>query len=100
MVKHIIIWHLKDEFSEKEKIDAKKKIKAGLEGLKGKIDGLLEIKVNIDLLDSSSGDMMLDSLFVDENALKGYQKNDDHLKVATFVRQCVKMRSCVDYNID
>lgn len=100
MVKHIIIWNLKDEYTNEEKAEIKEKVKAGLEGLKGKIDGLLEIKVNIDLLDSSTGDMMLDSTFVDETALKGYQTNEEHLKVATFVRQNVKSRSCVDYKID
>lgn len=100
MVKHIIIWDLKDEYSLAEKAEIKSKIKAGLEGLKGKIDGLLEIKVNIEFLGSSNGDMMLDSTFVDEAALKGYQTNEEHLKVATFVRQNVKARKCVDYKID
>ena len=36
MVKHVIVWTLKDEYSAEEKADIKKGIKEGLEGLKGK----------------------------------------------------------------
>ena len=43
MVKHIILWQLKDEYSDAEKADIKAGIKAGLEGLAGQIPGLVEI---------------------------------------------------------
>ena len=45
MVKHIILWTLK-EMPDAEKNSVKQGIKAGLEGLKGKIPGLVDIKVN------------------------------------------------------
>lgn len=61
MVKHIILWTLK-EMSDEEKANVKAGIKAGLEGLKGKIPGLVDIKVNADgRLASSAADLMLDS---------------------------------------
>ena len=44
MVKHIILWQLK-EMDEEEKQTVKKGIKAGLESLQGKIPGLLSIHV-------------------------------------------------------
>ena len=47
MVKHIILWQLKDEYSDAEKADIKAGIKAGLEGLAGQIPGLVEVHVNI-----------------------------------------------------
>ncbi len=97
MVKHIIIWKLKPELSEEEKSEAKAKIKAGLEGLKGVIPGLEEISVKTEFLSSSTGDIMLDSTFKDEDALKGYQTNPKHLEVAGYVRSMVSERSCVDY---
>ena len=37
MVKHVILWTLKDEFSEDEKANVKAGIKEGLESRKGKI---------------------------------------------------------------
>ena len=50
MVKHIILWNLKDEFSNEQKLEIMAQIKEGLEALKGKIDGLVEIKVQIEKL--------------------------------------------------
>ena len=37
MVKHIILWNLKDEFTEEQKADIRAGIKEGLEGLAGQI---------------------------------------------------------------
>ncbi|MFR0881340.1 MAG: Dabb family protein [Oscillospiraceae bacterium] len=100
MVKHVILWTLKDEFSEDEKANIKAGIKEGLESLKGKIPGLVEIKVNINGLSSSNADLMLDSLFENEEALKGYAVHPEHVKVADGkVRPYTKLRSCLDYEV-
>ena len=100
MVKHIILWQLKDELTDEEKKSAKADIKAGLEGLAGKIPGLVEIKVNTEGLDSSNADLMLDSTFDDEGSLKGYSVHPDHVAVAmNVVRPRVKSRVCMDYEL-
>ncbi len=99
MVKHIILWTLKNEYSDSEKKEIKANIKNGLEGLKGKIDGLLEIKVYTEGLSSSNADLMLDSSFESEEALKGYAVHPEHVNVAdTFVRPFTATRSCLDFN--
>ena len=99
MVKHIILWTLKD-YSEEEKINIKKGIKENLEGLKGKIYGLCDIKVYTDGLASSNADLMLDSSFKDEASLKAYAVHPDHVYVAdTFVRPYTVTRSCLDFEI-
>ena len=98
MVKHVILWNLKDEYSEEEKSGIKAGIKEGLEGLKGKIPGLLDIRVNIDPLESSNCDLMLDSSFEDEESLKGYAVHPAHVAVADGkVRPFTKSRVCMDY---
>lgn len=95
MVKHIILWKLKSEFNNAK---VKNGIKNGLEGLLGKIDGLLEIKVQTEVLDSSNVDVMLYSVFESEKALKGYSIHPEHVKVAdTFVRPFTETRSCIDF---
>ena len=100
MVKHIILWKLKEEFSESEKQNIKIYIKKGLEGLLGKIDGLKEIVVNINGLASSTVDLMLDSTFESEKALKEYSTHPLHVEVAnTFVRPFTATRSCLDFEI-
>ena len=101
MVRHVIVWTLKDEYSDSEKEEIKAGIKAGLEGLLGKIPGLIEIKVYTEGLESSSGDAMLDSLFESGEALKDYSSNPAHVEVATTkVRPYVKVRSSFDYVVE
>ena len=98
MVKHVILWQLKDEYSAQQKEDIKKGIKDGLESLAGKIPGLIDIKVNINGLDSSNADLMLDSSFEDEESLKGYAIHPEHVAVADGkVRPYTKSRVCLDY---
>ena len=100
MVKHVILWQLKDELSSEEKANVKNGIKEGLESLKGKIPGLVEIQVNTNGLASSNADVMLDSLFEDEASLKGYAVHPEHVAVADGkVRPYTKSRVCLDYEV-
>ena len=100
MVKHVILWTLKDELSAEEKAQVKQGIKEGLEALKGVVPGIVEIRVNIDGLASSNADLMLDSTFESEEALKAYAVNPAHVAVADGkVRPYTKLRSCLDYEI-
>ncbi len=99
MVKHIILWKLKDELTEAEKEAVKKAAKEGLEALVGKVPGLIECKLNIDgRLDSSNADMMLDSTLESPEALKGYAVHPDHVEVAnTKIKPFTCVRTCLDY---
>lgn len=98
MTRHIILWKLKDEFTELQKLEIKKDIKEGLEGLAGKIPGLLSIKVNTEGLPSSNVDLMLDSSFDSQESLKGYSIHPDHVAVANGrVRPYTAARYCLDF---
>lgn len=100
MVKHIILWQLKEEYSIEEKETIKADIKAGLENLIGKIPGLNEIHVHTNGLPSSNADLMLDSVFTDEEALKGYAVHPEHVKVADGkVRPHTQNRVCLDFEV-
>lgn len=97
MVKHIILWQLKPEHNN---AFVKEGIKNGLEGLKGKIPGLVEISVQNTGLASSNADVMLYSVFEDEASLKGYSVHPEHVHVAdTFVRPFTQTRMCLDFEI-
>ncbi len=100
MVKHVILWNLKSEYSIEEKQKIKENIKTSLESLKGKIPGLVEIKVHINGLETSSADLMLDSTLESAQALKEYAVHPDHVYAAdTFVRPFTAVRSCLDFEI-
>lgn len=97
MVKHIILWKLKAEHNNTE---VKKGIKQNLEGLLGKIPGLLEISVQTEGLASSNADVMLYSVFEDEASLKGYATHPEHMYVAdTYVRPFTQTRLCLDFEV-
>ncbi len=98
MVKHVIIWKLKETVENKE--ETKQNIKTALEGLVDKIDGLEKMTILIDKLPSSSGDLMMDSHFTDNEALTAYQKHPLHLEVANgLVRPNVDVRLSFDFEV-
>lgn len=100
MVKHVILWTLREDISPEEKITIKAGIKEGLEGLKGQVPGIIDIKVVTNGLASSNADLMLDSTFENEEALKGYAVHPAHVEVAnTKVRPYTAIRSCLDFEV-
>lgn len=101
MVRHIILWKLREDIEAAEKETIKSGIKQGLEGLKGVVPGLIDIHVYTGKrLDSSNCDVMLDSSFESEAALKGYSVHPAHVAVANSkVRPFTAQRTCLDFEI-
>lgn len=96
MFRHVILWKLKENLPGAE--DVKSGIKAGLEGLAGKIPGLLRIKVYTSPAEGSNADVMLDSYFADEASLRAYATHPAHVAVADEkVRPYTASRTCMDF---
>lgn len=97
MVKHIILWKLKEEHNNTA---VKQAMKEHLEGLVGKVPGLIEMNIQICGLESSNADVMLYSVLENEEALKGYAVHPEHVYVAdTFVRPFTATRLCLDFDV-
>ncbi len=93
MVKHIVMWKLRD------KADAAG-IKERLEALDGKIPGLLKIEVGIDFLESEqSADVVLYSELESREALDVYQNHTEHMAVVPLVKAAAVARTVVDYEV-
>ena len=93
MVKHIVMWKLKDEYKNRAL-----ELENGLEGLKNKVEVIKSIQVGINFNPSDNAfDLVLNSEFATKEDLDSYQKNPEHLKVATKVRESVCSRHVVDY---
>lgn len=98
MIKHIILWKLKSEYDDIRKEEIKAEIKEGLEGLKDKVPGIVDIRVNIDSLSKSTCDLMLDSSFTDWDSYLAYCTHPAHVAVANgCVRPNVEQRMCLNY---
>lgn len=100
MIKHVILWTLKEEYSKEQKEKILAEMKEALENLAGQIPGLLDIKVYTKGLPSSNADVMLDSSFISEEALKNYAVHPIHVEAAnTKVRPFTASRSCLDFEV-
>ena len=97
MVRHIVMWNFKEEFTEEQNIQNAQKIKAELEALPSKIEGVISLKVFVSTLPSGNRAVVLNSLFTDENALKNYVVHPEHVRVGALVRAAFTDRACADY---
>jgi len=98
MIKHIVVWRLKESAHGNTKDENALLIKQKLESLKGRIDGLLHIEVGIDFSKTKeSSDIVLYSEFASKEALDNYQAHPDHKAVMPFVMESRDERRMVDY---
>ena len=75
MLNHIALYNFKKDVDDSEKKVAAVRIKKALENLRDKIDGIIEISVEILLLDSSTADFLLVAKFRDKAALDGFNNS-------------------------
>lgn len=100
MVKHVILWKLKENVAGAEKEKVLREMKENLEALVGRVPGLARLEIVTKPLTSSNADVMLDSDLESEEALKGYQSHPEHVAVAnTYVRPFTEVRLCMDYKV-
>jgi len=100
MIKHIVMWKLKEIAECGDRTQNAKKMKHDLEGLKIVIPQIKHIEVGLNSLPSEgSYDIVLYSEFENEKDLEIYQKHPDHVKVAEFISTVRERRAVVDYTI-
>ena len=98
MIKHIVMWRLKDECEGKDKRTTALLLKEELESLLGKIDGLRSLEVGINVNTSASAfDVVLITEHSTLNDLQFYQEHPAHIAVGSFVKAVTKERVVVDY---
>jgi hypothetical protein len=98
MLKHIVLFKLKENAEGASKEENAKKVKADLEALAGKIPQLRRIEVGINCIPGDAAyDVALYSEFADEKDLSIYMKHPEHVKVANYVGKVRESRVVVDY---
>jgi hypothetical protein len=100
MVKHIVLWKLKEHAHGKSKRENAEAIKTMLENMKGKIPGMISLEVGFDFsATDDSADIVLYSEFEDRKALEGYQAHPVHEEVKPYVLEARSERRVVDYEL-
>lgn len=98
MVKHIVMWKLKDEAQGNTKEINAQKIKENIEGLNGRIEGLRHVEVGLNH-NPGGFDICLYSEFEDRNALAYYIDHPLHKQNQAFTLSVVYDRAVADYEI-
>ena len=98
MIKHIVFWRLKENAHGNDRATNARLIKEKLEGLQGRIPGLLSIEVGFDFVRAeTSSDIALYSELASREALGVYQQHPLHQEVGAFIKEAVSERRAVDY---
>ena len=100
MIKHIVMWTLKDEAEGAGKAANAAKMKQLLEALPPLIPVLRALEVGTDVFAAAPAcDVILYTAFDTRADLDAYQVHPEHQKVVAFVKQVVASRSVVDYEV-
>lgn len=103
MIRHIVMWKLKEHAEGATKKRNAEKLKLILEGLKNKIDEIKDVEVGIQMVESNhpdSMDVVLICDFETELDFKMYTMNTHHKKAIDFIETVAERRLFVDYKVD
>ena len=99
MVKHIVLFKLKDEVPETDKIVVMNKFKEAIEALPAKISVIRKIEVGLNMNPGESWHIALYSEFDNLDDVKFYATHPDHVAAGKIIAEAKESRSCVDYEI-
>lgn len=98
-IRHVVSWKLAESDLALKPAQAAE-IKAGLESLRGVIDGMSALEVGVNVLNPGANwDVVLIADYDDAAALAGYQVHPAHVAVSGIIRGLVAERSCVDFEL-
>ena len=94
MFKHIVMWRFKPEIMQDDKLEMKRQ----LEALLDMVPSLQAIEVGLNVAEGDAAyDVVLTTVFEDEEGFQAYATDPLHLEVVDFVRKIVCDRAVVDY---
>ena len=99
MVKHIVLFKLKDEVPETDKLVVMNKFKEAIEALPAKISVIRKIEAGLNMNPGESWHIALYSEFDNLDDVKFYATHPDHVAAGKIIAEAKESRSCVDYEI-
>ena len=97
MVKHIVMFKLKDTLSKEEKLDVMNRFKAAIEALPAQIDVIRKVFVGFNINEAEQWDICLESEFDSLDDVKLYAAHPAHVAAAGILKDAKQDRACVDY---
>ena len=99
MVKHIVLFKLKDEVPEAEKLVVMNKFKEAIEALPAKISVIRKIEVGLNMNPGEARHIALYSEFDTLEDVKFYATHPDHVAAGKIIAEAKDSRACVDYEL-
>lgn len=99
MVKHIVLFKLKDEAPEAQKLEAMNRFKAAIEALPARIPVIRKIEVGLNINPGETWSIGLYSEFDSLDDVKRYAVHPDHVAAGKLLAEVKESRACVDYEI-
>ena len=99
MIRHIVMWKLKDFGQTEIKALNAAKLKDELYHLKNEIVQIKALKVGINLNPENEYDVVLECEFDNLTDLAIYQTHPAHLRVVDFLKTIRDLKAAVDYEI-
>ncbi len=99
MVKHIVLFKLKDEAPEAQKLEAMNRFKAAIEALPARIPVIRKIEVGLNINPGETWSIGLYSEFDSLEDVKTYAVHPDHVAAGKLLAEVKESRACVDYEI-
>ena len=98
MVKHLVMWKLKDHAEGADKAANAAKLKALLDDCRDLVPGIVEFEVALARPGlEATYDVVLYSVFADKAALDAYQDHPKHVALKPFIGAVRLERQCMDY---
>lgn len=97
MVKHIVLFKLKETLSEEEKKDVMNRFKVAIEALPEKIDFIRQVFVGLNCNAAEQWDICLESTFDTLEDVKAYSVHPAHVAAAAVIKDAKADRACADY---
>lgn len=97
MIKHIVLFKMRDDIDAEKKMIELQVIKAGLEALMGIVPTLRSMEVGINCNPAEKFDLALISTFDNLDDLNAYAVHPDHLAVGKRIRAILDVRACNDF---
>lgn len=100
MIKHIVMWKLKDEAEGKDRLANAREMKRRLDACAGIVPGMLAFEVTLAQPGlEATYDVVLYSEFEDKAALEAYVVHPTHKAVVPFIGAVREARQCMDYEV-
>lgn len=100
MIKHVVMWKLRDSAEGATRRENALRMKALLDACAGQTPGMRSLEVGVDAgVDSAPWDVVLVAEFDDRAAIDAYQEHPIHQAAKAFIAKVRDLRAAVDYEL-